>query len=415
MNDDVNSNYGFMDNGHYFDINDPSGTTEYYYDDNGNMITDLNKGIIAIEYNHLNLPIKIEFENNRRIHYIYDANGVKLRKTYYEDNLFVERTDYSGGFVYKDGHIDYYLTSEGRMKYDESESIYHAEYFLKDHLGNVRVVLNTDPERLLIAQITDYYPFGGEIPISGTDDNQIKYNSKELQTEAGLGWYDYGARFYDGQLGRFHSVDPMTHEREWLSPYNFCSLNPINRVDPNGALDDWYETPEGEKKYDENIHSAKDLKEKGIEGNYLGKTYKEGDNYYSLFGQEKDLKTMEGKLYEKIDQTLTNYANLIKEYDQNAWEEPIERSADFNIGVPFKKNAFGYSDYNDYTFNYEGATGYYQVYGDPSTMKGKLDWGKNILSGNKNYSFGNMRPGYNTHIYVAKSPRLDIVTLVFLL
>jgi len=205
----------------------------------------------------------------------------------------------------------------------------------------------------------------------------------------------------------------MASEREWLSPYNFCSLNPISRIDPTGALDDWYETPEGEKKYDENIHSAKDMKEKRIEGKYLGKTYKEGDNYYSLFGQVKDLKTMEGKLYEKIDQTLTNYANYIKEYDPSAWEEPIERSADFNIGVPLKKNAFGFSDYNNYTFSYEGATGYYFVYGDPSAMKGKLEWGRDTYSANKNYGFGNMKSGYNTHIYVSKSPRLDIVTLVF--
>ncbi len=205
----------------------------------------------------------------------------------------------------------------------------------------------------------------------------------------------------------------MASKRSWVSPYNYCQNNPIARVDPTGALDDWYETPSGEKKYNANIHSAKEMKEMGIEGKYLGKTYKEGDNYYSLFGQVKNLKTMEGKLYEKIDQTLTNYANYILEDDPYAWEPPIERSADFNIGVPFKRNAFGFSDYNNYTFNYEGATGYYYVYGDASAMKGKLDWGSNVYQNNKNYGFGNMKPGYNTHIYVAKSPKLDVVTLVF--
>ena len=98
-------------------------------------------------------------------------------------------------------------------------------------------------------------------------------------------------------------VDPLASQRVSLSPYNFCSLNPINRTDPKGALDDWYEAHEVEKKYNENIHSAKEMKKMGIEGKYLGKTYKEGDDYYSLFGQIKDLKTMEGKLYERIDQT----------------------------------------------------------------------------------------------------------------
>jgi uncharacterized protein RhaS with RHS repeats len=61
-----------------------------------------------------------------------------------------------------------------------------------------------------------------------------------------LGTYDYGARFYDPELGRWHSVDPLAHEREWLSPYNFVSNNPLNRVDPTGALDDPIYDEEGE-------------------------------------------------------------------------------------------------------------------------------------------------------------------------
>ncbi|MDZ4204209.1 MAG: RHS repeat-associated core domain-containing protein [Bacteroidales bacterium] len=302
------------------------------------------------------------------------------------------------------------LHADGVININGTTNTFH--YHLSDHLGNVRSVITPGASNQpVVVQANDYYPFGMAYS-TAPNANKYLYNGKEQQDMPGK-WLDYGARFYDAQLGRWHVVDPMAEERHWITPYNYCSLNPINRVDPTGALDDWYETPEGVKKYDKNIHSAKDMKEKGIDGMYLGKTNKEGDNYYSLFGQVKDLKTMEGKLYEKIDQTFTNYANYTKEYDQNAWEEPIERSADFNIGVPFKKNAFGFSDYNNYTFNYEGATGYYQVYGDPSAMEGKLDWGKNTLSANKNYGFGNMQPGYNTHIYVAKSPRLDIVTLVF--
>jgi len=149
---------------------------------------------------------------------------------YYEDNNLMETTDYSGMFIYKDGHIDHVITSEGRMKRATS-GIYTADYFLKDHLGNVRVVYSTTSG---LSQMTDYYPFGLEIPVSGTSDNQIKYNSKELQTEAKLNWYDYGARMYDPTLGRFHTQDAYAEKYYPLTPYQYGANNPINVIDING-------------------------------------------------------------------------------------------------------------------------------------------------------------------------------------
>jgi RHS repeat-associated protein len=231
VDDYVASYQGFKDNGHYYIS---TGVVEYSYDANGNLTRDLNKGIISILYNHLNLPYKIELENNRRIYYIYDANGTKLRKYYYEDNRLMETTDYSGMFIYKDDHLDYILTPEGRLKWDDHINQFYAEYFIKDHLGNVRSVITSDPHLHYIVQGTDYYPFGQEIPVLGASDNQIKYNSKELQTDAGLNWYDYGARFYDPVLGRFNSIDPKTEEYNSWSPYLYAGNNPINYIDLNG-------------------------------------------------------------------------------------------------------------------------------------------------------------------------------------
>ncbi len=66
------------------------------------------------------------------------------------------------------------------------------------------------------------------------------YNGKELQTDFDLNWYDYGARFYDVELVRWHVVDALAEKRNWLSPYNYVQNSPIMRVDPDGALDTWY-------------------------------------------------------------------------------------------------------------------------------------------------------------------------------
>jgi len=104
-----------------------------------------------------------------------------------------------------------------------------------DHLGNVRDVITTDPSYTNSnTEITDYYPFGLEIPLSGSTDNQIKYNSKALQTEADLDWYDYSARFYDPVLGQWHAVDPLAENTPNWSPYVYCNNSPVVMIDPDG-------------------------------------------------------------------------------------------------------------------------------------------------------------------------------------
>ncbi len=89
-------------------------------------------------------------------------------------------------------------------------------------------------------QISGYYPFGmlSENYQAGGTDNKYLYNGKELQNDevAGvkLDWYDYGARFYDASIGRWHVVDPLAEDYYSLSPYGYCAGNPIAYRDENG-------------------------------------------------------------------------------------------------------------------------------------------------------------------------------------
>ncbi|MCF8304338.1 MAG: RHS repeat-associated core domain-containing protein [Bacteroidales bacterium] len=141
-------------------------------------------------------------------------------------------TDYSGSFVYEFGELKQILTSEGRI-IPEAGGQYSYEYFLKDHLGNTRVVFNQNGE---IVQDNSYYPFGMEIESlsfqsTTHQENKYLYNGKELQDDFELDWYDYGARMYDPALARFHSVDPLAETFNAQSPYHYALNNPIRYKD----------------------------------------------------------------------------------------------------------------------------------------------------------------------------------------
>ncbi|MBX2924077.1 MAG: hypothetical protein KF746_17895 [Chitinophagaceae bacterium] len=182
------------------DFNDGSSGTgnDYTYDVNGNLSSDQNKAISSITYNHLNLPVVITVTGKGTITYTYDAAGNKLKKTAAETSATVPyngtnytgsittTTLYLGGMVYESkaysnstlntalGYTEKLQLGaheEGRIRaqYNNASTPntptgFAYDYFLKDHLGNVRMVLTDEVKQ-------DIYPAAtleGDINTNGS-------------------------------------------------------------------------------------------------------------------------------------------------------------------------------------------------------------------------------------------------------
>ncbi|KFF25054.1 hypothetical protein IW16_16650 [Chryseobacterium vrystaatense] len=117
-----------------------------------------------------------------------------------------------------------------------------------------------------IVEVNNYYPFGLLHNYTATTQNayQHKYNGKELQE---TGMYDYGARFYMPDLGRWGVVDPLAETSRRWSTYNYAYNNPIRFIDPDGReTTDWIRK-NGVWEYDKYVTTAEQAQKiSGVDG-----------------------------------------------------------------------------------------------------------------------------------------------------
>lgn len=234
---------------------------DYEYDVNGNLKKDKNKGIIGIEYNYMDLPTQITFndEATSQIHtitYVYDANGNRVKKsindavTIYTHNLVYEKVNSSSLEILK-----YIGFSEGYIE-PTTNGNFNYIYQYKDNLGNIRLSFsdlnndgNVNPSEII--QSINYYPFGLEHSYGQASPMSVvnglyhakKYNGQELEQSFGLNVTEMDFRQYDNALGRFNAIDKLAAYEYNNTPYHFAGNNPISYADPTGLLPWGGETP----------------------------------------------------------------------------------------------------------------------------------------------------------------------------
>ena len=216
----------------------------------------------------LNLTSRVSSGDTTLAVYGHLADGTKIRSVdgtgnglqYRGSLVYTQTAGQSGSPILT---LDCALTSAGRIvrwtAADGSVS-YRSLIHLRDHLGSVRAVIDGDTGTVLEAN--DYYPFGKRIPTpvtesavtepvevtsnpnphsaastgSATSQNRWLFSGKESQSflSAAIPLLDFGARMYDPLTARWTAQDPLAEKYYAVSPYAYCSANPVNIVDPNG-------------------------------------------------------------------------------------------------------------------------------------------------------------------------------------
>lgn len=177
---------------------------DYSYDVNGNLTLDNNKSISSITYNHLNLPLVINVTGKGTITYTYDAAGNKLQKEVVEGTS-KKVTTYLGGAVYEDtytsnvlntppassGPLQFIAHEEGRIRVDETNANTPNpfDYFIKDHLGNVRMVLtDEDKTNVYPAATLENSNYHGGTAISIETNFYLIDNAQVVATPSGVSY-----------------------------------------------------------------------------------------------------------------------------------------------------------------------------------------------------------------------------------
>ena len=186
-----------------------------------------------------------------------------------------------------------------------SEKYYHT-----DRLGSGSAVTDGSGKAV---HVLGYMPYGETLlDLSQGYETPYQFTGYEKDQETGLHYAE--ARYYDSRLSIFNSTDPMWYKYPHLSPYTYCSNNPIMRIDPDGRADDWYEYKDKNGNSQVMWRKSQNKTYKDDNGNTWNNI---GENYLSINGDNATLFTQHTNSKGELYLSSSSY-NLANEKSANA-------------------------------------------------------------------------------------------------
>jgi len=238
-----------IDDYSYNDANElgTANAVSYTYDNNGNLST---KGNFTYSWDFRNQLTEVKQSGTTIARFAYDGDGRRIRSTYdvrlttinylWDGMSEILETDNSGNITNE------YLNGAGeilgKIRYLPS-GIKQTFYFLHDGLGSTTYLLDNYGN---IVNAYYYEPFGKCWNVTHDPGHNTRFTGKEYEEDFGL--YFFFARWYDPEVGRFTTRDPVKEEiiePLTINKYIYALNNPINQVDIYGLKPNYIEPVKG--------------------------------------------------------------------------------------------------------------------------------------------------------------------------
>lgn len=230
-NSHLSATYGYQT----FNRLTSTASATYSYYNNGNLVSKIDSvGAWSFSYDEENRLTQVIVPSGPTVNYKYDGIGRRIQRT--SSTGADERYVYDGRDAIIDLNADWsvrntYLNAPAVDKHlRQTNASIGVSYFLRDHIGSTAALADINGNLL---EASSYDAFGNS---SGSARTRYEYTGRERDPDTGT-LYNR-ARFYDPQIGRFLSEDPIGFSGNDINLYGYVWNNPVSFRDPLG-LDGW--------------------------------------------------------------------------------------------------------------------------------------------------------------------------------